>query len=263
MRLATTAVLALLSLPLFADPPDAATIDGWIKDLANDDAEKRDEAEKKLVQAGAEALPKIQAEIGREGPHDSEADARLKRVVAAIDRAAWWEKTWKDSPIDLANDYVKDRRCGTCNQNRVPFNVVAIETPALAKRFPDIRFFALDWICCQDRPEATLMLVVGKTVDVRFEIGGSNRKWAAAIAPYVLPVKTPEEARETASLLVSVTSQPGEFDAKVIVDTTLGKAETVTDGFIVTIANAGGWSVRWEVTFDKAGKLTGIEAAGG
>jgi hypothetical protein len=257
MRFAAALLLALLALPALADPPDAATVDGWIRDLGDDDAGKRDAAEKRLAETGDPVLGKLKVFLAK-GEAGPEALARMQRLVEGMEHAKWWEKTWTEKPLDLALDYVKDRRCGTCRQNRVPYKVVALEHAALAKRFPDLRFFVLDWDCCEDKPIATVVLAVGRAVDVRIEISGIA-DWPTKIAPYVPAVKSAEEAREAGSLLVSLSEQPIHYDEKVIVDPSRGEVDGAEGCFTVSIPYGGQKSgMHTIVNFDKDGKLTGI-----
>ncbi|MCC6738030.1 MAG: hypothetical protein IT452_03210 [Planctomycetia bacterium] len=253
----TLALLAVLALPVLAGPPDDASIDAWIRALADEDTVKRDEAEKRLLEAGGAALPKVRAELGREGPHDAEAAARLKRIVAAAERAAWWARAWAESPLELAREFVKEERCGLCG--RAPYEVTEVTHEGLAKRFPDVKFFVLDWICCQDKPMATRVLAAGKAVDAFAEVGGGGG-WAAKMAPLVPAVKTAEEARETASLLLSLSEQPTRFDEKVIVDGARGSASEEEGRFVARVPMHGRKGLpEWVVTFAKDGTLESAE----
>lgn len=256
MRLALV-LLAALALPVPAGPPDDASLDAWIRELADEDAAKRDEAERKLLEAGDAALAKVRGELSREGPHDAEAAARLKRIVAVAEHAAWWAKSWAESPQELAREFVKEERCGLCG--RAPYEVTEVKHEGLAKRFPDVKFFVLDWICCQDRPMATRVLAVGKPVDAFVEVGGRGG-WVAKFAPLAPAVKTAEEAREAASLLLSVTEQPLRFDAEVVVDGTRGAAAEEGGRFVVRVPMRGRKNLpEWEVRFTKEGRLESAE----
>ena len=238
MRPAAIALFALLALPALAGPPDAAAIDGWIRDLADEDAAVRDRAEKSLLGNAAETLPRIRAELEREGPHDAEATQRLKRIVERIEHAAWWEETWMKSPLELAKDYVKDAKCETCKRGINPWRVFAFEDEALVRRFPDVRFFALDWICCQDKPVKTRLLAVAKAAEGRF---GVEEDWVGKLATQLAPVKTGEEAREAASLLVSVLCTERYRDLEAVsVDATLGDAIEENGVYRVNVSSPGG-----------------------
>ncbi|MBI2920139.1 MAG: hypothetical protein HYY18_03520 [Planctomycetes bacterium] len=261
MRPLATALFTLFSLTTYADPPDAATIDGWIRELADEDTGVRDRAEKNLLDNSARSLPRIRAELDREGPHDNEATQRLERIVARIERSAKWEETFMKTPLDLAKDYVKDARCETCKRDLNPWKVIPIEHEALLRRFPDVRFFALDWICCQDKPVRTRLLAVARTADVRIDV---DDDWVPALAPHLAPVKTEEEARESASLLVSLLRARGyKDDEKVVVDPEMGEAFEENGSFRVNVfAPSGKGTPAWTVRFDADGRLERIILSG-
>ena len=261
MRRAATALFALLSLAVFADPPDAASIDGWIRDLSDEDAAVRDSAEKLLFDNSAAALPRIRAELDRGGPRDAEATQRLKRIVGRIEHVAWWEETWMKSPLELAKEYVKDAKCETCKRKINPWKVLPFEDEALVRRFPDVRFFALDWICCQDKPVKTRLLAVARAADVRIEL---EEDWVEKLAPHLAAVKTAEEAREAASLLVSVLCIERYRDLEAVsVDATLGQALEENGAFRVNVmAPSGKGTPAWTVRFDAEGRLERVILSG-
>lgn len=82
----------------------------------------------------------------------------------------------------------------------------------------------------------------------------------AKIAPLVPAVKTAEEARETASLLLSLTEQPARFDEKVVVDGTRGAAAEEGGRFVARVPMRGRKDLaEWVVAFTKDGKLESAE----
>lgn len=261
MRSVAIALFSLLSLPALADPPDSETIDGWIRELSDEDTGARDRAEKNLLDNSATALPRIRAELDREGPHDNEATQRLERIVARIEHAARWEETFMKSPIELAKDYVKDAKCSMCKRDLNPWKVIPIEHEGLLRRFPDVRFFALDWICCQDKPVRTRLLAVARTADVRIDV---DEDWVPQLAPHLAPVKTAEEAEEAASLLVSLlAARSYKDDEVVVVDATRGQAIEENGAFRVNVmARSGKGTPAWTVRFDAGGRLERIILSG-
>jgi WD40 repeat protein len=87
----TTILLALV--PAFADAPpdkpDADAIARWVRQLGDDDFDKREEASQKLQDAGEAALPALQEAAEKES--DAEVRARARKIARVIEQGLWPE----------------------------------------------------------------------------------------------------------------------------------------------------------------------------
>ena len=92
MVLSLTAGL-LAFVPAFADSPpdkpDAAAVARWVRQLGDDDFDKREEASQKLQDAGESALPALYEAAQKEA--DAEVRDRAGKIARAIEKTLWPE----------------------------------------------------------------------------------------------------------------------------------------------------------------------------
>lgn len=89
----SVAAALLTVVPSFADAPpdkpDADAIARWVRQLGDDDFDRREEASQKLQDAGEAALPALYEAAGKDA--DAEVRARARKIARAIEQDLWPE----------------------------------------------------------------------------------------------------------------------------------------------------------------------------
>jgi len=263
MRTLCTIVFALASAcvtradelaPLTQAEKDA--LRATILRLGAEDADVRGKASDELTAAGPRAAEFLRGELQSEAARDPEIQARLQEVVLTLVAEARIAEVLKDAPIRPLADHLKRRSCRACGSQ--DWALRELTSTALARALPRFRFFTLDWTCCKDEDAPSEMLAFCRKPDAVFPI--VNVTSFKIMRAWVDPVKTREQAAETAGVLLGVSpplaggpppAKPRVVSVEVTGDAKSGwKCEARESGRTVSIQ------------FDERGALFGIVVYG-
>jgi hypothetical protein len=258
----------LLALPLFAlaaglcpaddpSPPGPTAVDALLKDLADEDAAKRDSAESALAALGPAVRPRLEAELARQDLEDAETRARIESCLGRIALAERWAKAWKEDAGALAEEMVAHERCAGCGTEESPWIALEIPGAASGERFRDLKFYALRWNCCRASARPDRVVAVGREPGRRAECD-ATKAGIAAMAAVLPPAKTEDEAAESAELALRlvVSRRPVRPVDVTILETKCRARED--GGFEVRMSTPRGRirdPIWWKVEFDGEGRI--------
>lgn len=194
--------VALSDLPGSADPGEDATRK-LIRDFSSEDPAVRDAASKKLVEAGPDVLPLLEAELAGGEDLEPEVEERLRACIERIRFEDRQRRLWSRPVEEDVAAWVKKHPCG-CAVTK--WTITEVEDERVRRWLPNARVYVFSTTCCKGRSVVRETLIIGREPDAVERTSGSMG--LKVLKDHFKPVGNVDEAREAGDVAYALNLNP-------------------------------------------------------